>query len=90
MSAFGGKAAVELTRIDLAQSFYLASNLATTVFPVFQGGMLRINVSGTYTNNFMLNNSATNTINAYGNIAKFSGVLLSAVSLMLSSLHPAP
>ena len=63
-----------LSNIDLAQPFYLASNLATTVFPVFQGGTLRINTSGTYTDNFTLNNSATNTINAYGNTATFSGV----------------
>lgn len=63
-----------LSNIDLAQPFYLASNLATTVFPVFQGGALRINASGTYTDNFTLSNSATNTINAYGNTATFSGV----------------
>jgi hypothetical protein len=50
--------------IDLAQPFYLASNLVSTVFPVFQGGTLQINTSGTYTDNFTLNTSATNTIDA--------------------------
>jgi outer membrane autotransporter protein len=60
--------------IDLAQPFYLASNLVSTVFPVFQGGTLQINTSGTYTDNFTLNTSATNTIDARGNTANFSGV----------------
>jgi len=63
-----------LSNIDLEQPFYLASNLATTVLPVFQGGTLQINASQTYTDNFTLSTSATNTIDARGNTATFSGV----------------
>ncbi len=67
--------------IDTAASFYLASNLGVSLNPVFQGGTLRMDQANTtYSQNFTLNNSGTNTIDQFGNASTFSGVFSDAVA----------
>ena len=65
--------------IDTVQAYYLASNVGSTVNPVFVGGTLRMNQANTgYAFNFTLDNSGTNTIDQYGNNSIFSGVFSDA------------
>ena len=68
------------TTIDQANSFYLASNLGGTVLPVFEGGTLRIDNAATYAGNFTLDTSVTNTIDANGRAAVFSGIFSDATA----------
>lgn len=68
------------TNITLAGSPYLASALGTTVNPVFQGGTLEVDGNSSYTFNFTLDNSTTNTIDAYNHRGTFSGVFSNATS----------
>ena len=72
---------VAATDIDTTQSSYLASNLGTTVNPVFVGGVLKTDqASGSYPQNFTLAGSG-NTIDQFGNAATFSGVIYDATSI---------
>jgi fibronectin-binding autotransporter adhesin len=60
---------------------YLASNLGTTVDPVFRGGSLQTDqANGAYSQNFTLDGSGANTIDQTGNASTFSGVFSNAVS----------
>ena len=62
-----------------AGQIYLASNLGTTVNPVFQGGTLQTDQSnGSYAQNFTLDGSGTNTIDQTGKSSTFSGVFSDA------------
>jgi hypothetical protein len=66
--------------IDTTQPFFLASSVGGTVSPVFQGGTLRMDQpNATYAQNFTLNNSATNTIDQFGNASTFTGVFSDTV-----------
>ncbi len=68
------------TNIDTAQPLYLASNLGSTVNPVFQGGVLKTDqANGAYGQNFTLDGSGTNTIDQAGAASTFSGVYSDAV-----------
>ena len=51
-----------------------ASLLANTLLPQFQGGTLTVSAAGTFANNFTLDDSSTNSMDAAGNNATFSGV----------------
>ena len=63
------------TDITVVGSPYLAMDLITTVNPTFDGGTLEMNEAvGSYAYNFSLSNSATNTIDQFGNTSTFSGV----------------
>jgi uncharacterized protein with beta-barrel porin domain len=69
------------TNIATSGSTYYASNLGTSVNPVFQGGTLIIDqASQNYTQNFTLDNSGTNTINQNGQSSTFSGNFTDATS----------
>ncbi|HEY2049172.1 MAG TPA: autotransporter-associated beta strand repeat-containing protein [Caulobacteraceae bacterium] len=62
-----------------AGNTYLASNLGSTVYPVFQGGTLQTDqLDGLYAQNFTLDGSGTNTIDQVGNASTFTGVLSDA------------
>lgn len=62
--------------IDTANSNYASSDLGTSVNPTFAGGTLLIDENGqTYTNNFALDGSSTNTIDMNGNTTVLSGTL---------------
>jgi len=77
-----------LSAIDLAQPFYLASTLDTAVSPDFRGGVLRMDTAGTTnSDNFTVDNSSTNTIDAFGNAATFAGNFLNAVTGTPGNLH---
>src|SRR5580692_8706181 len=55
--------------------------------PNFNGGTLEIDKAGTYTNNFTLQGpSITNTIDAHGNAATFSGIFSDTVLDTLGSM----
>ena len=74
-------ARAQATNIDTAQPFYVTSGLGTTVNPVFQGGVLRVDqAGGVYASNFTLDGSGSNTIDPAGLAATFSGVFFDAVS----------
>jgi outer membrane autotransporter protein len=67
--------------IDRAQSSYAASTLGVEVNPVFQGGTLLMDQIGTtYSENFTLDNSGTNTIDQDGHASTLSGVFSDAVT----------
>lgn len=69
------------TNITSAGSPFFASNLGVSVNPVFQGGTLQMNqVNTSYSQNFTLDTSNTNTIDQYGNTSTFTGVFSNAVS----------
>jgi autotransporter-associated beta strand protein len=56
------------------------SNLGDTVLPTFQGGTLLVDVPGqTYSQNFTLDGSGTNTIDQNGNAVTLSGVFCDAI-----------
>ncbi len=58
---------------------YLASNVGTTVNPVFAGGRLVMNqANASYSQNFTVDNTTTNTIDLYGNTSTFTGVFSNA------------
>ncbi|WP_159977930.1 MULTISPECIES: autotransporter domain-containing protein [unclassified Novosphingobium] len=60
--------------IDTANSSYGSSNLGTSVNPSFTGGTLLIDqVDQTYSNNFSLDSTATNTLDMNGNATVLSG-----------------
>ena len=62
------------TAIDTAQPFYLASQLGSAVNPDFQGGTLRIDTAApAIGSDFTVEAYPTNTIDAFGNSATFSG-----------------
>ncbi|MDB5740674.1 MAG: hypothetical protein JWP16_1714, partial [Alphaproteobacteria bacterium] len=66
--------------IATAGDTYQASKLGNSVSPVFQGGTLQIDTAGqTYSQNFTLDTSSTNTIDQTGNAATFSGIFSDAV-----------
>ncbi|WP_186593788.1 autotransporter domain-containing protein [Synechococcus sp. RS9909] len=53
----------------------LTSNLGSLITPEFQGGTLTVDQdNSTYTQNFTLNGSTTNTIDANGRVSTFSGI----------------
>ena len=59
----------------------VASNLGTTLLPAFQGGTLTIDqTNSSITQNFTLDSSTTNAVDASGNEASFSGVFSDAAS----------
>lgn len=67
------------TNIDTAQASYNASNLGGSVNPVFQGGTLLMDqANGSYSQDFTLDGSATNTIDQNSNNVTFSGVFSDA------------
>jgi autotransporter-associated beta strand protein len=67
--------------IATAGDTYKASQLGVSVSPVFQGGTLLIDSGGqTYSQNFTLDTSTTNTIDQTGNSATFSGIFSDAVT----------
>ena len=69
------------TDITVVGSPYLASDLNTTVNPTFDGGTLEMNEAvGSYAENLTLSNSATNTIDQFGNTSTFSGVFSDATT----------
>ena len=69
------------TPIDMAQPFYLASELGVTVDPTFVGGTLKMDqANGVYAEDFTLANMATSTIDPNGNDVTFNGVFSDAVS----------
>ncbi len=61
--------------IDTNASYYLASNLGSTVTPDFKGGTLRIDASGVISSAFMVEAYTGNAIDSYGHIGIFSGAL---------------
>ncbi|NIK87129.1 autotransporter-associated beta strand protein [Rhizomicrobium palustre] len=69
--------------IDTNHTYYLASNLGSSVAPDFKGGTLRLNASGTISNAFAVENYTGNTIDAYGNTGNFSGVMSGAGGLTI-------
>ena len=67
--------------IDINADFYLASNLDLTVKPIFEGGTLRLDEANkTYSQDFIADDSATNTIDQFGNDSILSGVISDAVA----------
>ena len=50
------------------------------MLPVFEGGTLRIDNTATYADNFTLDTSVTNTIDANGRAAVFSGIFSDAIA----------
>lgn len=57
------------------------SNLGSSLLPQFEGGTLTVDqANATITDNFTLDSSATNSIDANGNEASFSGVFSDAAS----------
>ena len=76
--ARAGNGLIQITPANItgAGVIYLASNLDVTFNPVFQGGTFQLNQAGaTYTDNFSLDGSTTNTIDLAGNSATLSGVV---------------
>ena len=72
--------AAAATDINTAQGSYLASKLGTTVNPVFQGGVLRIDSAApTLAQNFTVG-SAGGTIDQAGNSPTFTGVVSNAAA----------
>lgn len=66
--------------IDLAQPFYLASELGKTVDPQFIGGTLKMDrPNEIISENFTLANMSTNTIDMNGIHSTFSGIFSDAV-----------
>jgi outer membrane autotransporter protein len=60
-------------------STFEASNLGSSVNPVFSGGTLQMNQdNATYSQNFIVSNSTTNTIDQDGNTSTFTGVFSNA------------
>jgi len=69
------------TPINLAQPFYVASQLDITVDPIFVGGTLRMDQAGTtYAQDFTLANMASSTIDQNGNHSIFSGIFSDALA----------
>ena len=67
------------SNIGMGQASYAISNLGSSVTPVFAGGTLVIDSNAqTYTQNFSLDGSSTNTINQNGNSAVLAGVISDA------------
>jgi|GEM_PF-1986578 len=67
--------------IDLAQPFYLASELGVTVDPVFVGGTLKMDqVGANHPEHFTLSSIASNTIDQSGHDSVFSGEFSDAVA----------
>lgn len=67
--------------ISGAGTTYQASKLGNSVSPAFQGGTLQIDTANpSYSQNFTLDTSTTNTIDQTGNSATFSGVFSDGVS----------
>lgn len=57
------------------------SDLNATTLPIFEGGTLRTDTpNGSYSQNFTLNTSSSNTIDQYGNISTFSGIFSNATT----------
>ncbi|ESQ76010.1 hypothetical protein ABAC402_06080 [Asticcacaulis sp. AC402] len=66
--------ALNISPIDTAEPYYLASELGQWVTPDFEGGTLRMDqVGGVYGQNFTVSASAGNTIDAFGHTATFTG-----------------
>ncbi len=85
--AASGTAAHAQTNIDTGQPSYLTSNLGTTVNPVFQGGVLKVDqANGSYSQAFTLAGSSTNTIDQGGQTSTFSGTFSDAVNGVPGSL----
>jgi len=59
---------------------YLTAGLGGAVVPAFQGGKLLVWSPGTYTQNFTLDRSATNTLDQNGLASTFSGVFSDATT----------
>lgn len=67
---------IEITgNVNGGSGINLTTNLGSSINPVFQGGTLTVDRNnGTITQNFTLDGSPSNTIDANGNNATFSGV----------------
>ncbi|HUO97712.1 MAG TPA: hypothetical protein VMU01_03545 [Rhizomicrobium sp.] len=63
-----------MTTIDTGQPYYLESQVGTSVTADFQGGTLRDDRNGaTDSNNYTVENYATNTVDTFGNTTTFTG-----------------
>ena len=68
-----------VSTVNLGQTFFI-SNVGSTVIPAFTGGTLQVDTIGqTYSQNFTVDGSPTNTIDQRGGSAVLSGVLSDAV-----------
>ena len=77
-SATGLITVASTTNINTARPYYPTSGVGTAVNPIFEGGTLRVDVSGTYRMNFTLNGQG-GTLDSNGQSAIFSGVFSDAV-----------
>ena len=76
-----GYVIISFPTISGTGSIYSASNLDSTVNPVFQGGTLQMNqANATYSQNFTVDTSTTNTIDQNGNTSTFIGVFSDVVA----------
>lgn len=68
-----------VSTIAAGQTYFL-SNVGSTVIPAFTGGTLQVDESsGVYTQNFLVDGSATNRLDLRGNSAVLTGVLSDAL-----------
>lgn len=80
-AASGSAAQAQASNIDTAQPTYLTSNLGTTVNPVFQGGVLKVDqANGSYAQSFTLAGSGANTLDQGGLSSTFTGTFSDAVN----------
>ena len=87
MLAMLPQAALAASNIATAGTTYNVSGLGSSVNPVFQAGTLNIDTSGqTYSKDFTLDTSTTNTIDLVGHSATFSGIFSDATSGSAGSL----
>ena len=76
-----GFVVISANNISGAGTVYFASGLDTTFNPRFEGGTFQLDTVGaTYTQNFTLDGSTTNTIDLAGKSATFSGAFSDAVT----------
>ena len=64
--------------IDTAEPYYLGSDLDFLVNPIFKGGTLRLDTNLEYANTLTAYNVATNTIDQFGNVSRFTGSIVDA------------
>jgi len=70
---------IVLPGIDTSASFFPISGLGVDFLPEFNGGTLRIDVSGTYSQDFSIT-SLGGAIDSYGQTATFTGVFYDATA----------
>ncbi len=80
LTAGGGVVVPGITpNIDTTEGSYASSGLGTDVNPVFEGGTLAIDEAGSsYSNDFTLDASASNTIDSLGNSTTLTGTFANA------------